>query len=95
MAFGLIGLYGVYFILVGVKGNADKMIANVQQDGRGFMPWLLAILVLRALYNVETLRPLIKPFIGLAALTFVLKNFNTIAGQLNQLLPANAQIPIK
>ena len=95
MAFGLIGLYGVYFVLVGMKGNAGKMVANVQTDAKGFMPWLLAILVLRALYSVDSLRPIIKPFIGLAALTFVLKNYNTVAGQVNALLPSNAQIPIK
>ncbi len=95
MAFGLIGLYGIYFILVGVKGNAGKMVANVQADGKGFMPWLLAIIILRAMYNVETLRPFVKPFIGLAVLTFTLKNFNTVAAQVNTLLPSNAQIPIK
>ncbi len=95
MAFGLIGLYGVYFVLVGMKGNAGKMIANVQADGKGFMPWLLAIIILRALYNVDSLRPMVKPFIALAVLTFTLKNFNTVAAQVNTLLPANAQIPIK
>lgn len=93
MAYGLIGLYAIYFILVGTHGNAKAMVAQVQADGKDFMPWLVAILILRALYGVETLRPLIKPFIALAGLTFFLKNYATIAGQLNQLLPANAQLP--
>jgi hypothetical protein len=93
VAYGLIGLYAVYFIMVGVHGNAQKMIAQVQDDGKGFVPWIIAILVLRALYGSETLRPMIKPFIALAALTFVLKNYATVAGQVNQLLPANVQLP--
>lgn len=93
MAYGLIGLYAVYFILVGTHGNAKQMVSQVQADGKNFMPWLVAILVLRALYSVETLRPLIKPFIALAGLTFFLKNYGTIATQLNQLLPANSQLP--
>lgn len=93
MAYGLIGLYALYFILVGTHGNAKTMVSQVQADGKNFMPWLIAILVLRALYSVETLRPLIKPFIALAGLTFFLKNYATITAQLNQLLPANAQLP--
>jgi hypothetical protein len=93
MAYGLIGLYAVYFILVGVHGNAKALVSQVQSDGKNFMPWLVAILVLRALYSVETLRPLIKPFIALAGLTFFLKNYATIVTQLNQLLPTNSQLP--
>lgn len=93
MAYGLIGLYAIYFILVGSKGNASPMMAQAQQDGKGFIVWILAILVLRALYASDTLKPLIKPFIVLAGLTFFLKNYATIAGQVNQLLPANVQLP--
>jgi hypothetical protein len=94
MAYGLIGLYALYFILVGINGNAKNMVAEVQNDGKGFIPWILAILVLRAMYASETLRPLIKPFIGLAALVFFLRNYGTIAGQLNEILPSNVQLPI-
>jgi hypothetical protein len=93
VSYGLVGAYALYFILVGIKGNSSKLVALVERDGRGFLPWILAILVLRALYNVESLRPLIKPFIGLACLTFVLKNWDNVVGQLNQILPANVQIP--
>jgi hypothetical protein len=89
----MIGLYAVYFIMVGMKGNAGAMVTNIQQDGKNFIPWILAILVLRALYSSDTLKPLITPFIVLAGLTFFLKNYATVAGQVNQLLPANAQIP--
>lgn len=93
MAYGLIGAYAIYFILVGIHGNASKMVALVERDGKGFLPWIIAIMVLRALYMSETLRPLVKPFIGLAVLVFTLRNYSTIAGQINDILPANAQIP--
>jgi hypothetical protein len=93
VAYGLIGLYAVYFILVGVHGNASKLVTQVQSDGQNFLPWLLAILVLRALYSVDTLKPFVKPFMGLAALTFFLKNYGTIVSQLNQILPASSQLP--
>jgi hypothetical protein len=93
MSYGLVGAYAIYFILVGIHGNSSKLAALVERDGRGFLPWILAILILRALYNVESLRPLIKPFIGLAALTFVLKNWDKVVSQINSLLPNNVQIP--
>jgi hypothetical protein len=93
MSYGLVGAYAIYFILVGINGNSSKLVALVERDGKNFLPWILAILVLRALYNVEGLRPLIKPFIGLAILTFVLKNWNNVATQLNQILPSSVHIP--
>lgn len=93
MAYGLIGMYAIYFILVGWNKHASQLMTNVQQDGQGFIPWILAILVLRAMYASATLRPMIKPFIGLIVLVFVLKNYGTIVGQLNQILPSNVQIP--
>jgi hypothetical protein len=92
MAYGLIGLYALYFILVGLHGNAGQMVSNVEQDGQKFIPWILAILVLRALYASDTLRPLVKPFIVLAVLVFFLKNYATVAGQVNQILPSNVQL---
>jgi len=93
MSYGLVGAYALYFILVGIHGNSSKLVSLIERDGRDFLPWILAILVLRALYNVEALRPMIKPFIGLAVLTFVLKNWNNVASQLNQILPTSVQIP--
>lgn len=94
MAYGLIGIYALYCIMVGVKGNASTLYTNVMSDGVGFIPWVVAILILRALYNVKGLQPFVKPFVGLAVLTFVLKNYSTMAGQLNQILPANAQFKV-
>jgi hypothetical protein len=93
MAYGLVGAYALFFILTGYRGNSSGLMTLVERDGRDFLPWILAVLVLRALYNVESLRPMIKPFIALAALTFVLKNWDKVVSQLNQILPQSVQIP--
>jgi hypothetical protein len=93
MSYGLVGLYGLYFVFVGIRGNAGALVTNVQQDGKNFLPWVLAVLVLRAAYASDTLRPMVKPFIGLAALTFFLKNYAKVVSQVNQLMPSTVQLP--
>jgi hypothetical protein len=93
MSYGLVGLYGLYFVFVGIRGNASPLVNNIQQDGKNFLPWVLAILVLRAAYSSDTMRPMVKPFIGLAALTFFLKNYAKVVTQINQLMPSTVQLP--
>lgn len=92
MTAALVGLYALYFIAVGIHGNAAALWGATANDFKKFLPWILAILLLRALYGIDVLRPLVKPFIGLAILVFILKNYETLASQLNQLLPAGAQL---
>lgn len=93
MSSALVGLYGVYFLLVGVHGNSSKLLTLTEENGQDFLVWILAIIVLAALYHVKAIRPAIKPFIALAALVFVLKNWNTVAAQLNDILPSSVHIP--
>lgn len=83
MSYGLIGIYAIYFIYVGVNGNANEMTKAIEADAKGFAPMVLAILLLKALSTSDTLKPMINPFIGLALLTFTLKNYDKIASQLN------------
>jgi hypothetical protein len=85
MSYGLVGLYSLYFIFVGVNGNADPMVKAIEQDAKGFAPWLIAILVLKALSNSDTLAPMVKPFIALALVTFVLKNYSQIVAQVDEI----------
>jgi hypothetical protein len=92
MSYGLVGLYGLYFVFVGIHGNAGTLTANISKDAKGFIPWILAVLVLRAAYSSNTLKPLVTPIIGLAALTFFLKNYATVVAQINQIMPANVQL---
>lgn len=81
MAYGLIGLYGLYLIFVGYKGNQSALFAALAADGPGFVPWLISVVVLGTAYRSDTLRPVVKPFIALAILAFVLKNWNTLKSQ--------------
>lgn len=85
MSYGLVGLYAVYLIFVGVHGNASPLFQAIQKDLKGYAPWVLAILVLKALYQVDSLRPAIRPFIFLAALTFILRNYTKVSGQINEI----------
>jgi len=89
MSYGLIGLYSLYFIFVGINGNAAPMTTAMEQDAKGFAPWLLAILILKALSNSDTLAPMIKPFIALALVTFVLKNYSQIVAQVDEVTGLN------
>ncbi len=95
MSYGLVGIYAIFLMFVGVRGNAGALFTDISEDAQGFAPWLIAILVLRAMYNSDALRPVVKPFIGLAILTFILKNYGTIIGQINtitgQKLPGATQ----
>jgi hypothetical protein len=94
VSYGLVGAYAIYFVLVGAHGNASKFYTLILRDGRGFLPWILAVLVLRGMYTSATLRPFVKPFIALAILTFTLKNYSAVAAQLNAILPASVQLPL-
>lgn len=80
---GLVGLYALYFIFVGINGNSKPLMTQIESDAKGFAPWLISIIVLKSLYSVDSLRPAVKPFIGLAVLTFVLKNYGTVIGQID------------
>jgi hypothetical protein len=83
MSYGLVGLYALYLMFVGINGNASALFTDIENDAKGFAPWLLAILVLRALSNSNTLKPVVGPFIGLAVLTFVLKNYGQLVSQVD------------
>ena len=89
MSYGLIGVYALYFIFVGVNGNAAPMTTAMESDAKGFAPWVLAILVLKAISASDTLAPMVKPFIALALVTFVLKNYDQIITQVDQVTGLN------
>lgn len=89
MSYGLVGMYALYFIFVGINGNAAPMAKGMQDDAKGFAPWLLAILILKAMASSDTIRPLVNPFIGLALVTFTLKNYSQIVGQIDEITGLN------
>ena len=93
MNYTLIGLYGIYLLFVGYAGKSSQLTSEIKTDLKGFVPWVIAIIVLRSLYEVDTLKPIVKPFAGLAILAFSLKNYDTIAGQIN-LIAGKTYLPL-
>jgi hypothetical protein len=89
MSYGLVGLYALFFIFIGSNGNATKLKDAVSNDAKGFAPWLIAIIILRWMYSSDTLKPIVKPFIFLAVLVFVLKNYGKLVTQLNSVTGLN------
>lgn len=89
MSYGLVGMYALYFIFVGINSNASPMASAMEEDAKGFAPWLLAILLLKALAQSDTIKPLINPFIALALVTFTLKNYARIVNQVDEITGLN------
>lgn len=85
MSTGLVGLYALFLVFVGYRGNASQLFQYAGEDAKGFSEWVVAILILRALYQSDTLKPFVKPFAILAILTFVLKNYATVAQQVDEI----------
>lgn len=77
----MIGLYGVYLILIGVKSNEAELGALLARDFGHYIPWLVAVAILAALSESEILGPAVKPFALLLVLAFMLKNWSQIVAQ--------------
>jgi len=86
---GLVGLYAIYLILIGVKGNSEKAYKLINRDGKGFLVWIVTIIILRSLYGVQKLRPLATTLIALSLLTFTLLNYDRVISQLNKITGLN------
>lgn len=81
-----IGLYGIYFLMVGLNGNYKEVTEALGEDTPGYMVWLFVIIVLAALYSTNSTKDMVKPFIVLLVLNFVLRNFTTIRNELNTIV---------
>lgn len=82
----IIGVYGLYLVLVGVNGNAGSLVGKVQADAPKFLPWIIAIFVLAFLHgSSDTGKKITTPFLLLLILSFVLKRFDTLKSQSEQL----------
>ena len=92
MAALIIGLYGIYLLMVGVSGNAKTLQQYASADAPGFLPWAISLGVLAVIYEIPETKRLAFPFILLLAITFVVKNFETLQTQFKDLysMAANA-----
>lgn len=73
----IIGLYGVFFVLVAYRGNTSEMLDFVLAQEK-FVPWVLAILALSFLASNEYSADLVAPFITLLIVTLVVTRFDDI-----------------
>lgn len=80
-----IGIYSIYLITVGVQGNAGALLSEVKTDGRGYIPWLFAIIAIALLAQNETTAKIVKPFVTLLVLNFILLNFKQIEAQVKSI----------
>ncbi len=81
----LLVVYGVYFMLVDYRGNGQKLLTQLGLDVKGFFPWIVSIIILSILYNNEKTRPIVRPFIVLAVITFTLTNFPKLKNSMSNL----------
>jgi len=70
-------LIGAWTFGVGYHDNSSAAVKWIGQQ-KGAVAWLLAVLVLWALYQLPKARPVVKPVIILAALAVFLAQWQTI-----------------
>jgi hypothetical protein len=77
----LIGIYGLYMIAVGVKGNTSTLVSYVDADAAGFVPWLVVVIVLLALYDVPELQGFAEAFAVLVVLSLIVSQRSEVVSQ--------------
>lgn len=82
-------VYGFYFVLVGIRGNAPSLFAMIGQE-KQFLYWIVVLLVVAALWESETGEKLAKPLVVLIVIGFLLShnNWQTIGTNFRAILPA-------
>lgn len=81
----ILGLYGIYILVIGMTGKTEAVTAELNQDLPGFIPWALAIVGLIVLAQTDATEKMVKPFIFLLILNFVLLNFGNLQGEFRKL----------
>lgn len=81
----IIAAYGVYLVMVGFNQNSKKLLDYVENDIGGFFPWAVSIAVLTVAYNSKYTKKVVEPFIVLATVTFILKNFTALQSEYNRI----------
>jgi len=81
----IIGLYGIFFMLTGLSGNAGKFVDMVKEDAGGFLPWATSIGVLAVMYEYPLTRRVAQPFILLLIISFIVANFDSLSEEYQRL----------
>ena len=86
-------LYGVYFIVSGIQGNAPTAAHMLGQEGQ-FVYWIIVLMVLMALWETSVGAELARPLAVLIVLGWLLHqingvpNYKTLGDNAKALLPA-------
>ena len=78
MAALLIGVYGIYLLMVGFKGNSRALVTDIQSDAPAFLPWAVSIAVLAIMYDNKYTHDVAAPFLGLLIIAYIVKNFERL-----------------
>lgn len=81
----LFGLYGLFLVLVGLAGNSAALRDNFSEDAGGFLPWAMSIGVLAVMNEIPLTKKMVAPFLLLLGLNFVLRNWETLRSQYQQI----------
>lgn len=68
-------LYGIYFIMVGIEGNADEFFTDITQETQ-FIYWLIAFFIIAGLWESPVAEKVAKPMALLIVIGFLLSNNN-------------------
>ena len=82
-------IYGVYFVLVGVRGNALGLVNDLSQEGQ-FIYWVIVLLVVAALWETETGAQVARPLAALIIVGFLLVNWTKLVTNLRAVAPATS-----
>lgn len=81
----IIGLYGIYLLMVGVGGNSKTLLQYASADAPGFLPWAISLGVLATINEIPATKKLAAPFLLLLAISFIVKNFEILQSQFREL----------
>lgn len=81
----IIAAYGLYLVMVGFNQNSKQLLDYIERDAGGFFPWAVSIAVLSVAYNNQYAKKVVEPFIVLATVTFILKNFTKLQNEYNKI----------
>lgn len=68
-------VYGLYFVVVGVRGNAPQLTEAIVQEGT-FAYWVMVLLIVAAMWESQSGEKVAKPLALLIVVGFLLKNSN-------------------
>lgn len=81
----LIGIFGLYLMLVGLNGNSAALRENFSSDAGGFLPWAVSVGVLAVMNEIPLTKKIVAPFLLLLGLNFVLRNWDMLRNQYQQI----------